>query len=203
MQVLSRRRPAARHWCSTRISGRSPTIRSRCGRGRRPSRRCSSTGSNVVSSYDKRGPLALVRDAPAQRRRAQEYIAQDRSPAFTRFNVFLRDGFSCQYCGARRGPDLRSRDAPLARRAHDLGEHRHRLRPLQSRQGRPDARAKRPCVHTATRAGRRCTSSRTAAADSPPTTCTKAGWTTSIGTSNWRRRLSARHEKDRGRCCDA
>jgi 5-methylcytosine-specific restriction endonuclease McrA len=30
----------------------------------------------------------------------REYIAQDRPPAFTRFNVFLRDGFSCQYCGS-------------------------------------------------------------------------------------------------------
>jgi 5-methylcytosine-specific restriction endonuclease McrA len=30
----------------------------------------------------------------------RDYIAQDRPPAFTRFNVFLRDGFACQYCGA-------------------------------------------------------------------------------------------------------
>ena len=29
----------------------------------------------------------------------RDYIAQDRPPAFTRFNVFLRDGFACQYCG--------------------------------------------------------------------------------------------------------
>ena len=29
----------------------------------------------------------------------REYISQDRPPAFTRFNVFLRDGFACQYCG--------------------------------------------------------------------------------------------------------
>lgn len=28
----------------------------------------------------------------------KEYIAQSRYPAFTRFNVFLRDGFCCQYC---------------------------------------------------------------------------------------------------------
>ena len=28
----------------------------------------------------------------------REFIRQDRSPAFTRFNVFLRDGFSCVYC---------------------------------------------------------------------------------------------------------
>jgi 5-methylcytosine-specific restriction endonuclease McrA len=29
----------------------------------------------------------------------KHYIAQDRPPAFTRFNLFLRDSFSCQYCG--------------------------------------------------------------------------------------------------------
>lgn len=29
----------------------------------------------------------------------KDYIPMDRKPAFTRFNVFLRDGFSCQYCG--------------------------------------------------------------------------------------------------------
>ncbi len=29
----------------------------------------------------------------------KEYVPQRRNPAFTRFNVFLRDGFSCQYCG--------------------------------------------------------------------------------------------------------
>ena len=29
------------------------------------------------------------------------YIKTSRNPAFTRFNVFLRDRFTCQYCGAR------------------------------------------------------------------------------------------------------
>ena len=29
----------------------------------------------------------------------KEYVPQMRNPAFTRFNVFLRDRFSCQYCG--------------------------------------------------------------------------------------------------------
>ena len=28
----------------------------------------------------------------------KEYVAPQRYPAFTRFNVFLRDNFSCQYC---------------------------------------------------------------------------------------------------------
>ncbi|MGB1005886.1 MAG: HNH endonuclease [Thalassobaculaceae bacterium] len=31
----------------------------------------------------------------------KEYVPQARKPAFTRFNVFLRDRFSCQYCGER------------------------------------------------------------------------------------------------------
>ena len=29
----------------------------------------------------------------------RQYVNHARSPAFTRFNVFLRDAFSCQYCG--------------------------------------------------------------------------------------------------------
>lgn len=29
------------------------------------------------------------------------YVKPSRYPAFTRFNVFLRDRFQCQYCGAR------------------------------------------------------------------------------------------------------
>ena len=31
----------------------------------------------------------------------KEYVPQARKPAFTRFNVFLRDRFTCQYCGDR------------------------------------------------------------------------------------------------------
>ena len=29
----------------------------------------------------------------------KEYKISKKEPAFTRFNVFLRDNFSCQYCG--------------------------------------------------------------------------------------------------------
>ena len=54
---------------------------------------------NIVSEYDRtvRSPtfefrlpsvIALKEDVPTARR-----------PAFTRFNVFLRDKFACQYCG--------------------------------------------------------------------------------------------------------
>lgn len=31
----------------------------------------------------------------------KDYVKPARSVAFTRFNLFLRDGFACQYCGAR------------------------------------------------------------------------------------------------------
>jgi 5-methylcytosine-specific restriction endonuclease McrA len=30
----------------------------------------------------------------------KEYVHQERAPAFTRFNLFLRDGFKCAYCGS-------------------------------------------------------------------------------------------------------
>lgn len=30
----------------------------------------------------------------------KDYVPQNRAPAFTRFNLFLRDGFSCVYCGS-------------------------------------------------------------------------------------------------------
>ena len=29
----------------------------------------------------------------------KDFVPQNRSPAFTRFNLFLRDGFQCAYCG--------------------------------------------------------------------------------------------------------
>ena len=48
------------------------------------------------------------------------YIKPSRHPAFTRFNVFLRDRFRCQYCGARRRPDLR----PSRARARAAGTRR-------------------------------------------------------------------------------
>jgi len=31
----------------------------------------------------------------------KDYVRPQKRVAFTRFNLFLRDGFSCQYCGAR------------------------------------------------------------------------------------------------------
>ena len=37
----------------------------------------------------------------------RDFIPSTRMPAFTRFNVFLRDGFTCQYCEQKRNaPEL-------------------------------------------------------------------------------------------------
>ena len=57
---------------------------------------------DVVSTYDKvvRSPTTEFRLPSVVS--LKSYIDQDRPPAFTRFNLFLRDGFACQYCGDAR-----------------------------------------------------------------------------------------------------
>lgn len=53
---------------------------------------------NIVATYDK------VVHSPSHNMRLpsvialKDYVQADRHPAFTRFNVFLRDRFTCQYC---------------------------------------------------------------------------------------------------------
>ncbi len=56
---------------------------------------------NIVSEYDKvvRSPTFEVRLPSVIS--LKTYVKPSRHPAFTRFNVFLRDRFSCQYCGTR------------------------------------------------------------------------------------------------------
>jgi 5-methylcytosine-specific restriction endonuclease McrA len=54
---------------------------------------------NVVSEYEK------IVCSPSREMRLpsvislKEYVPMARRPAFTRYNVFLRDRFTCQYCG--------------------------------------------------------------------------------------------------------
>jgi len=56
---------------------------------------------NIVSNYD------TVIHSPSFEMRLpsvvslKDYVKPARHPAFTRFNVFLRDRFQCQYCGSR------------------------------------------------------------------------------------------------------
>ncbi len=55
---------------------------------------------DVVSTYDRvvRSPSMEFRLPSVVSLKA--YIDQDRPPAFTRFNLFLRDAFACRYCGS-------------------------------------------------------------------------------------------------------
>ena len=54
---------------------------------------------NVVSEYEREvhSPSLSIRLPSVIA--LKDYISLSRRPAFTRFNVFLRDSFSCQYCG--------------------------------------------------------------------------------------------------------
>lgn len=59
---------------------------------------------NIVAEYDRvvRSPNFEIRLPSVIS--LKEYVASARRPAFTRFNVFLRDRFACQYCGERFPP---------------------------------------------------------------------------------------------------
>jgi 5-methylcytosine-specific restriction endonuclease McrA len=54
---------------------------------------------NIVSEYDltARSPNLSMRLPSVVS--LKTFVKPSRSPAFTRFNVFLRDRFECQYCG--------------------------------------------------------------------------------------------------------
>jgi 5-methylcytosine-specific restriction endonuclease McrA len=54
---------------------------------------------NIVSEYDRAVHSPSVSMRLPSVIALKEYIPLSRRPAFTRFNVFLRDRFDCQYCG--------------------------------------------------------------------------------------------------------
>ncbi len=100
--------------------------------------------------------LVPDRDEPCVRSlrlriRVPEVVAlahYDRAPAahvtFSRRNIFKRDHFTCQYCGAQPGTDELTLDhvVPRAQGGHvELGELRAGLRGVQQAQGGPDAGA--------------------------------------------------------------
>ena len=55
---------------------------------------------DVVSTYDQMVRSPSFEMALPSVVALKSYVAQDRTPAFTRFNLFLRDAFCCQYCGS-------------------------------------------------------------------------------------------------------
>ena len=56
---------------------------------------------NVVSTYDRVVKSPSFEMALPSVVSLKDYVRPARHPAFTRFNVFLRDKFQCQYCGSR------------------------------------------------------------------------------------------------------
>ncbi|MGN6150003.1 MAG: HNH endonuclease, partial [Rhizomicrobium sp.] len=54
---------------------------------------------NILAEYDRavRSPSFEMRLPSVVS--LKSYVKPARNPAFTRFNVFLRDRFECQYCG--------------------------------------------------------------------------------------------------------
>ena len=56
---------------------------------------------NILSEYDRTVSSPSFQMRLPSVIALKDYIATSRYPAFTRFNVFLRDSFSCQYCNRR------------------------------------------------------------------------------------------------------
>ncbi len=56
---------------------------------------------NIVSEYDQvvRSPSVELQLPSVVA--LKSFVETERNPAFTRFNVFLRDRFQCQYCGSQ------------------------------------------------------------------------------------------------------
>ncbi len=54
---------------------------------------------NVISEYNRTVRSPQIEMNLPSVLALKEYVPTERSPAFTRFNVFLRDRWHCQYCG--------------------------------------------------------------------------------------------------------
>ena len=53
---------------------------------------------SIISEYDEIISSPTTRIKLPSVIALKEYVVQSNKPAFTRFNVFLRDNFTCQYC---------------------------------------------------------------------------------------------------------
>ena len=56
---------------------------------------------NILSEYDRKVRSPSFEMKLPSVIALKRFVTISRYPAFTRFNVFLRDSFSCQYCGHR------------------------------------------------------------------------------------------------------
>ena len=118
----------------------------------------------------------------------KDYIPSARRPAFTRFNVFLRDAFICQYCGDRCPAQELTFDHLIPRSRGGRTTWENVVTACGECNLRKGSRLPRECTMfpAAIRASRRPGSCKTTAAPSRPIICTRAGATTSTGTASWR-----------------
>ena len=56
---------------------------------------------SIIESYDKEVHSPSISYSLPSVIALKDYVMLQRKPAFTRFNVFLRDNFTCQYCHKR------------------------------------------------------------------------------------------------------
>ena len=82
---------------------------------------------NILAEYDEvvRSPSLEIRIPSVVV--LKDYVKPQKRVAFTRFNLFLRDEFCCQYCGARGDTG--------GRRGDQLGKRRRGLSAVQPAQG--------------------------------------------------------------------
>ena len=114
----------------------------------------------------------------------KEFVRPQKRVAFTRFNLFLRDEFCCQYCGAK-GDLTFDHVCPGRAVGSPVWENVvAACSPCNLRKGNKTLQQSGLHLRRMPRAPRPKKCRRMAAA-SRRTICMKAGWTISIGTPNW------------------
>jgi 5-methylcytosine-specific restriction endonuclease McrA len=121
---------------------------------------------DIVAEYDEvvRSPSTVIRMPSVVV--LKDFVKPQKRVAFTRFNLFLRDEFCCQYCGAK-GDLTFDHVVPRARGGVTSWEN-----VVAACAGRRASRARRNCA--------------TSAASSRRTTCTRPGSTFSTGMRSFR-----------------
>ena len=140
----------------------------------------------IVAEYDEvvRSPSTEIRIPSVVV--LKDYVKPQKRVAFTRFNLFLRDEFSCQYCGAK--GDL-TFDHVVPRAAGGITSWENVVAAcskcnLKKGPNRCTAQACRCANPPVAPPPKSCA---IWAGSSRQTICTKAGWIISIGTASWTR----------------